>query len=96
MSSKYSFIVGFITGIFIIIIIYLISLIIGTKHLIYPVEVIDTTYNTIVLDSIEYNITIKDSVITHIRHEYEDSIIKVINFNDSTTVDLFKKLVSEP
>ena len=59
------------------------------------VKIIDTTYNHIVLDSIEYNIIIKDSVITHIRHEYEDSIVKVISFDDSTSFELFKRLVSE-
>jgi len=59
------------------------------------IEIIDTSYNTIVLDSIKYNIIVKDSVITHIRHKYEDSIIKVVHFDDSSSVELFKRLVSE-
>ena len=59
------------------------------------VEIIDTTYNHIVLDSIRYNIIVKDSVIIHIRHEYEDSIKQSITYDDSTSLDLFKRLVSE-
>ena len=59
------------------------------------VKIIDTTYNHIVLDSIRYNIVVKDSVIIHIRHEYEDSIKQSITYDDSTSLDLFKRLVSE-
>ena len=72
MSNKYFFIVGFITGIFITIIVYFITLMLDTKHHVYPVEIIDTTYNTIILDSIEYNIIKKDSIITKIRYNYEN------------------------
>lgn len=59
------------------------------------IEIIDTTYNHIVLDSIRYNIIIKDSVIIHIKHKYEDSIKQSITYDDSTSLDLFKRLVSE-
>lgn len=59
------------------------------------IEIIDTTYNHIVLDSIKYNIIIKDSIIYHIKHEYEDSIKQSITYDDSTSLELFKRLVSE-
>lgn len=59
------------------------------------VEIIDTTYNHIILDSIKYNIIIKDSIIYHIKHEYEDSIKQSITYDDSTSLELFKRLVSE-
>ena len=59
------------------------------------IEIIDTTYNHIVLDSIRYNIIVKDSTIYHIKHEYEDSIKQSITYDDSTSLELFKRLVSE-
>lgn len=59
------------------------------------IEIIDTTYNHIVLDSIRYNIIYRDSIIYHIKHEYEDSIKQSITYDDSTSLELFKRLVSE-
>lgn len=59
------------------------------------IEIVDTTYNTITLDSIKYNIIIRDSIIYHIRHDYEDSITVVVNFDDSSSVVLFKQLTRE-
>lgn len=52
----------------------------------------DTIYNTTILDSIKYNIMIKDSIITRIKYEYETEIIKVDNMSDSATIKLFKEL----
>lgn len=59
------------------------------------IEVPDTTYNHIVLDSIRYNIILRDSIIYHIRHEYEDSIKDIIQLDDSASVVLFKRLARE-
>lgn len=58
-----------------------------------PVEEIDSTiihYN--IIDSIEYNIIRKDSVITEITYIYEEEIIKANNLDDSSAVELFKDL----
>lgn len=59
------------------------------------IEITDTTYNTIVLDSIKHNIIVRDSIIYHIRHDYEDSIAVVVNLDDSSSVVLFKQLTRE-
>lgn len=58
-------------------------------------EVSDTVYNTVVLDSIKYNIIIKDSIITKIKYKYETEIIKVDNMSDSASVELFKRLCTD-
>lgn len=55
----------------------------------------DTTYNKIILDSIEYRIRVKDSIIYNLYEKYEKDSIKITNNNDTATVLLFKKLVSE-
>ena len=52
----------------------------------------DTTYNKVVLDSIEYNITKKDSVIYNIKQEMKDEVTKSFELSDSVAVKLFKKL----
>ena len=59
------------------------------------IEIVDTTYNTIILDSIKYNIIIRDSIVYHIKHDYEDSITVVVNLDDSSSVVLFKQLTRE-
>lgn len=55
---------------------------------------IDTTYNAVVLDSIEYNIIKKDSVIYHIKYKMKNEVTKVLEFDDSAAVKLFKELAS--
>ena len=58
-----------------------------------PVEGIDSTIiHYHVIDSIEYNIIRKDSVITEITYIYEEEIIKANNLDDSSAVELFKDL----
>ena len=52
----------------------------------------DTTYNKVVLDSIEYNITKKDSVIYNIKQEMKDEVTESFELSDSVAVKLFKKL----
>ena len=45
--------------------------------------------------SIEYNIIKKDSIIYNIKENVKEEINFAINADDSTTVMLFQKLVSE-
>ena len=59
------------------------------------VEVVDTTYNTIILDSIKYNIIERDSIICHIKHDYEDSIENIKHLDDSSSIMLFEYLARE-
>ena len=56
---------------------------------------IDTTYNTIELDSITYKIIIKDSIIYHLKIQSNEAIEKSYSINDSDAVVLFKQLTSE-
>lgn len=53
---------------------------------------IDTTYNKIVLDSIEYNIIKRDSIIVKLKEKYYDELEKVISASDSDVVRQFKAL----
>ena len=52
----------------------------------------NTAYNKIVLDSIEYNITKKDSVIYNIKQEMKDEVTESFELSDSVAVKLFKEL----
>lgn len=61
----------------------------------YIVNKLDTVYNKIVIDSLEYNIIKKDSIIYNIKENVKEEINFAINADDSTTVMLFQKLVSE-
>lgn len=55
----------------------------------------DTVFNKIQIDSIQYDINRIDSEIINI-NKYENEIYnKVMSANDSTTWELFKKLVNE-
>lgn len=56
---------------------------------------IDTTYNTIELDSITYKIIVKDSIIYHLKIQSNEAIEKSYSINDSDAVILFKQLTSE-
>ena len=49
-------------------------------------EIIDTTYNKVVLDSIEYRIRTKDSVIVELKKQVKYEIEQAINANDSDAV----------
>lgn len=61
----------------------------------YIINKLDTVYNKIVIDSLEYNIIKKDSIIYNIKENVKEEINFAINADDSTTVILFQKLVSE-
>lgn len=56
---------------------------------------IDTTYNTKVLDSIEYKIIEKDTVINKLKYEMDNEKNKVYTLNDSATIILFYQLCTE-
>lgn len=47
------------------------------------------------LDSIEYNIIIKDSIIYNIKEEMKNEVDKIQHITDSASVNEFYKLVSE-
>jgi len=55
----------------------------------------DTSYNKIKLDSIKVQIGKHDTTIYKLNIKLKDDIEKSYNLNDSSTVDLFKKLSSE-
>ena len=59
------------------------------------ITITDTVYNYITIDSIRYKIQVKDSIIKKIQYEYETKYIEVNNLDDSTSVELFKKLCSD-
>lgn len=56
------------------------------------IEIIDTTYNKVMLDSIEYRICIKDSVIVELKKQVKYETEQAINANDSDAVKQFYKL----
>lgn len=56
----------------------------------------DTTYNKVVLDSIELRIIKKDSIIYNIKNKMKDEVTKVFELDDSSAVKLFKQLCAEP
>lgn len=57
--------------------------------------IVDTSYNKIILDSIEYNINKKDSTITEIKKKFEYEKNKALNTSDSDAIKQFIKLASE-
>ena len=57
-------------------------------------EIIDTTYNKVVLDSIEYRIRTKDSIIVELKKQVKYEIEQAINANDSDAVKQFYELAS--
>ena len=59
------------------------------------IQIVDTSYNKIVLDSIEVDIKYKDSVIKHIKYKMKYEIEKVNAVNDSAAVELFKQLCTD-
>ena len=54
----------------------------------------DTTYNKVILDSIEYNIHKKDSTIVELKKRIEYEMEQAINANDSIAIEQFKELAS--
>ena len=58
-------------------------------------EITDTIYNYVILDSIKYNIQIRDSIIHNIKYKYETKYIEAENLTDSSAVELFKALCTD-
>lgn len=73
---------------------YIIGVVIKYNVTHTPVEqqLLDTTYNTVVLDSIEFHIIEKDSTIKKIKYQMKYEVNKVYTLDDSATVKLFYQL----
>ena len=56
---------------------------------------IDTVINKVRIDSIEYIIKSKDSIINKIKYNEEESVKKIDVISNDANVELFKELVSE-
>lgn len=56
------------------------------------IEIVDTTYNKIILDSIEYRIHTKDSIVVKLKKKVEYEITQAINATDSNAVKQFYEL----
>lgn len=56
---------------------------------------VDSVINRVRIDSIELVITQKDSTIVHIKNTIKDEINETNALSDSSSVELFERLVSE-
>ena len=56
------------------------------------VTICDTTYNIATLDSIRFNIKVKDSVVVELKKKVEYEMEQAINADDSAAVIQFKEL----
>lgn len=96
--EKNNTMLNIITVIIIAIIFFIIGYVVKQKEINndkYIINKSDTVYNRIVIDTLEYNIIKKDSIIYNIKENVKEEIDFAINADDSTTVMLFQKLVSE-
>lgn len=59
------------------------------------IQMIDTTYNKVILDSIQINIKQKDSVINKIKYRMQYEIKKADTINNDFAVNLFKQLCTD-
>lgn len=74
---------------------FIIGFLIGNNYKINNIDnvnVYDTTYNKVILDSIQYNIKVKDSVIVKLKTKMQYEIEQAINADDSTAVEQFYEL----
>jgi hypothetical protein len=55
---------------------------------------VDSVINRVRIDSIELVITQKDSTIVNIKNTIEDEVKEANSLNDSASLELFKRLVS--
>nr|DAG95380.1 MAG TPA: hypothetical protein [Crassvirales sp.] len=55
---------------------------------------VDSVINRVRIDSIELVITQKDSTIVNIKNTIEDEVKEANSFNDSASLELFERLVS--
>ena len=54
-----------------------------------PFIPIDTTYNKVILDSLEYNILYRDTIIYNIKQQIIEDEKTIISLDDSSTITLF-------
>lgn len=59
------------------------------------IQIVDTTYNKIVLDSIQINIKQRDSVITKIKYRMQYEVKKADTISNDSAVKLFKQLCTD-
>lgn len=59
------------------------------------IQMIDTTYNKVILDSIQINIKQKDSVINKIKYRMQYEIKKADIISNDSSVKLFKQLCTD-
>ena len=88
-----------ITKSFIVIIIciscFIAGILIGSNYKHNNTETItiyDTIYNKTILDSISYDIKVKDSIIVKLKHKMQYEIEQAINADDSTAIKQFYEL----
>ena len=86
--------------VFIISILNLILLVITVVNIhlnvdVLPINKCDTVINKVRIDSIEYVIKSKDSIIKKIKYDEKRNIEKANELSDTASVELFKQLVSE-
>lgn len=55
---------------------------------------VDSVINRVLIDSIELVITQKDSTIVNIKNTIEDEVKEANSLNDSASLELFERLVS--
>lgn len=59
------------------------------------IQIVDTAYNKVILDSIQINIKQQDSVITKIKYEMQYEIKKADTISNDSAVKLFKQLCAD-
>lgn len=59
------------------------------------IQIVDTTYNKIILDSIQINIKQRDSVITKIKYRMQYEVKKADTISNDSAVKLFKQLCTD-
>ena len=73
---------------------FLIGVTANPRKVLNPVVINDTTYNHTILDSIQYNIIKKDSIIYNLKIQMKNEIDKSKTLDDTTTVNLFEWLAT--
>ena len=59
------------------------------------IEINDTIYETTILDSIQYNIIFRDSIIYNLKQEMTNEIKESYSLNDSACIKLYEQLLKE-
>ena len=59
------------------------------------IEINDTIYDTTILDSIQYNIIVRDSIIYNLKQEMTNEIKESYSLTDSACIKLYEQLLKE-